>query len=179
MLNETIATKRLVLRPVRDEDAPALYSLLTWDVVQWLSSAAWPNRPEYTEAFVRRACAENGAGTGAVHAIEHAGSVSGVVALHPREGALAFGYWLGRSYWGSGFMSEAAEAFVDAFFTRNEVVHITSGAFAGNRASLRVQEKLGFVIVGEAPLYSKSRQCALPAFNTVLGRERRIHAAAA
>ncbi|MGV6871247.1 GNAT family N-acetyltransferase [Pseudochelatococcus sp. B33] len=179
MLNETIRTDRLVLRPLRGDDAPTLNSLLTWEVARWLASVPWPNRLEDTEAFARRACDENATGRGVVHAIERGGAVAGVIALHPRDGALHFGYWLGEPFWGNGFMSEAAEAFVDAFFACNDVVHITSGAFAGNEASLRVQRKLGFVVVGETPLYSKSQRRTLPSFDTVLGRERRIQTCAA
>lgn len=179
MLNKTIRTDRLVLRPLQEVDAPALYALMTWDVAQWLALVGWPNRPEETRTFVNRACGENASGRGAVHAIEREGVVAGVIALHPRDGALDLGYWLGRSHWDNGLMSEAAEAFVDTFFAANDVAHITSGAFADNQASLRVQEKLGFVVVGEVPLYSKARQRAMPAFNTVLGRERRIQAVAA
>jgi RimJ/RimL family protein N-acetyltransferase len=47
---------------------------------------------------------------------------------------------------------------------------IYSGAFAGNAASLRVQEKLGFILDGETLLYSNPWQTGLPHINTVLTR---------
>ena len=47
---------------------------------------------------------------------------------------------------------------------------IYSGVFADNAASLRVQEKLGFVRDGETTLYSKPRGADFPHINTRLTR---------
>ncbi len=47
---------------------------------------------------------------------------------------------------------------------------IYSGAFADNEASLRVQEKLGFVRDGETTLHSKPRGADFPHVNTKLTR---------
>lgn len=176
MLSETITTDRLLLRPVREDDAPALYPLLTWNVTQWLSSVPWPNRVEDTRAHLARAAAASGGGKAAHYVLENGDGPCGTISLHPSDGALTLGYWLGERWWGRGLMTEAAEAFVDAFFQRHDVVHITSSAFAGNDASIKVQEKLGFVVVGETLHYSKPRRCVLPRFDTVLGRARRVSA---
>ena len=47
-----------------------------------------------------------------------------------------------------------------------------SGAVSENAASLRVQEKLGFVRDGVAMLYIPARRKELPSTNTVLTRAR-------
>lgn len=176
MLNETIRTGRLVLRPVRGDDAPALYSLLTWEVAKWLSSVPWPNAVDDTRAYLARADRVNALGEGAHYVMQDGSGPCGVISLQQRDGALTLGYWLGESWWGKGLMTEAAEAFVDAFFSRHDVAHITSSVFAGNEASIRVLEKLGFVVVGETVRQSRSRQRAMPCFDTVLGRARRVQA---
>jgi RimJ/RimL family protein N-acetyltransferase len=49
---------------------------------------------------------------------------------------------------------------------------IYSGAVSENAASLRIQEKLGFVRDGEAMLYIPARRKELPSTNTVLTRSR-------
>ena len=50
-----IGTRRLILRPLRESDAAAIFALFNdWDVVRWLSSPPWP----YTREDARgRSCA--------------------------------------------------------------------------------------------------------------------------
>jgi len=62
----------------------------------------------------------------------------------PLEGAL--GYTLARRYWGRGLATEAAEAFVDFGFDELGLQRIVAMVEVGNGASVRVLEKLGFVI---------------------------------
>lgn len=174
MLNEAITTDRLILRPVCKDDAPALNVLMTRGVAQRLSNVPWPCKIDDTYEYLARAARENIRGDGAHFVIEDRNEPCGAISLQQRDGALTLGYWLGESWWGRGLMSEAVETFVDTFFTLHDVVHITSGVFAGNHAAIRVQEKLGFVIVGETPRYSRSLDCTLPHLDTVLGRARRI-----
>jgi RimJ/RimL family protein N-acetyltransferase len=81
------------------------------------------------------------------------------------------GYWLGQPYWGRGYMTEAARGIVVHAFASGVSETIYSGAFADNAASLRVQEKLGFVRTGETTLYAKPRGAEFPHVNTVLTRD--------
>jgi RimJ/RimL family protein N-acetyltransferase len=55
-------------------------------------------------------------------------------------------YWLGTPYWGTGYMTEALRALVNRMCSlTTPATRSFCGAFADNRASLRVQEKAGFV----------------------------------
>jgi RimJ/RimL family protein N-acetyltransferase len=69
--------------------------------------------------------------------------------LHDRSGA-----WLPRACFAAG---------------ADDTIY--SGAFADNAASLRVQEKVGFVRDGECMLYAQPRREKFPHINTVLTRE--------
>jgi ribosomal-protein-alanine N-acetyltransferase len=60
----------------------------------------------------------------------------------PEEGAL--GFTLARAYWGRGLATEAACAFVDFGFNEIHLRRIVATIEAGNSASVRVIEKLGF-----------------------------------
>ena len=82
------------------------------------------------------------------------------------------GYWLGRPYWGHGYMTEAARSFIAHVFGSGLSDIIYSGAFADNQASLRVQQKLGFERVGETMLDARPRGEKFPHINTVLTRAR-------
>ena len=67
-------------------------------------------------------------------------------------------------------MTEAARGFLAWIFAAHACDTIYSGVFADNGASLRVQEKLGFVRDGETILRSKPRGADFPHVNTKLTR---------
>ena len=49
-----IGTRRLILRPLRESDAAAIFALFNdWNVVRWLSAPPWPYTRGDAEAFVR------------------------------------------------------------------------------------------------------------------------------
>jgi len=54
------------------------------------------------------------------------------------------GYWLAKPYWNRGIMTEAVTRFVGYAFAELEVVRLTAEVFAGNEASVRVVQKVGF-----------------------------------
>jgi RimJ/RimL family protein N-acetyltransferase len=80
------------------------------------------------------------------------------------------GYWLGHPFWGRGYMTEAARGFLPRVFAAGLGDVVYSGGFADNAASLRVQEKLGFIHDGETMLYARPRGEKFPHINTVLTR---------
>ena len=55
------------------------------------------------------------------------------------------GYWLGKPFWGRGYMTEAAEEILRYGFENLNMSVIWCGYYDGNNKSKRVQEKLGFV----------------------------------
>jgi RimJ/RimL family protein N-acetyltransferase len=63
------------------------------------------------------------------------------------EGEAVLGFTLARSYWGRGLATEAGEVLVRFGFGPLGLGRIVSVVEAGNLASLRVLEKLGFVVV--------------------------------
>lgn len=60
-------------------------------------------------------------------------------------GSLAF--YLARAYWGQGLATEAGRAFVNFGFQELGLKKIVTTVQAGNGASMRVLEKLGFALV--------------------------------
>jgi [ribosomal protein S5]-alanine N-acetyltransferase len=63
-----------------------------------------------------------------------------------REATLAF--YLSREYWGRGLATEAGRAFIEFGFGQLNLARIVATVEVGNAASLRVLEKLGFVLTG-------------------------------
>jgi RimJ/RimL family protein N-acetyltransferase len=63
------------------------------------------------------------------------------------KGEAVLGFTFARSYWGRGLATEAGDFFVRFGFGELGLNRIVSVVEAGNLASLRVLEKLGFVVV--------------------------------
>jgi len=60
----------------------------------------------------------------------------------------ALGLYLAREFWGRGLATEAGRAFVSFGFHELRLARIVATVEAGNAASLRVLEKLGFARIG-------------------------------
>ncbi|MEM7230356.1 MAG: GNAT family N-acetyltransferase [Planctomycetota bacterium] len=59
------------------------------------------------------------------------------------DDAIALGYRLGRSYWGSGFATEGSRALIDYAFTTLDLTRLVALALVENTASIRVMQKVG------------------------------------
>jgi RimJ/RimL family protein N-acetyltransferase len=182
MLQTCIATRaaRLALRPVREGDDEILFPLFAdWGVIRWLSSPPWPYMREDMQSFVREQTIPAGDNAETRFAITLEQAPIGIVgvrmrpASHLQRGAGPnIGYWLGRPYWGHGYMTEALYSVVDHVFCTQSHDAIYSGCFAGNTASLRVQEKVAFERDGETLLHSRPRGGEFPHINTLVTRAR-------
>lgn len=180
-----LRTERLLLRPLRPDDAAPLFALFNnWNVVRLLSSPPWPYTRADAEWFVSQVIAHSPELNEDALAIACEGAFIGVLGVRLREaGALQrgagpnIGYWIGEPFWGRGLMSESVRVVVQHIFKSTGADAVYSGAFAENAASLRVQEKTGFVRDGDTTLFSKPRGGDLPHVNTVLTRMRFEHLA--
>jgi len=171
-------TRRLHLRPPRESDAEPLYALFAnWEVMRWLSSPPWPyavgDAHSFIQArkapdpeFITAAIVLDGAFIGIIDAIIKPASAI------QRERGYSVGYWIGQPYWGRGYMSEAARGLIAHVFATISDDTIFSGAFAGNAASLRIQEKLGFARDDEAMFFSNPHKKDVLQVNTSLARAR-------
>lgn len=65
--------------------------------------------------------------------------------LVDRDNECNLGYWLGKPFWGRGYMPEAAQALLRHAFEDLSMTAVWCGYYDGNTQSKRVQEKLGFV----------------------------------
>lgn len=152
----TLRTERLLLRPVRTDDAPLVFPhasdpqltrYLTWTPHRDVGDSA---------AFLRHAGNARVQGNGWVWSIFEEGQFRGVVgveAIARGRGAIRYdrgelGYWVGRPHHGRGIATEAAAAAVAFGFRRLALHKIVVRAATENPASLAVIRKLGFTRVG-------------------------------
>ena len=173
---DVVRTQRLLLRPLNASDADRVHALFNnWNVVRRLSSPPWPYTLADARSFVDTMARNANDLVKTSFAITRDGLLIGgidirVSSTEPRRPGPILGYWLGEDYWGQGYMSEAARGFLSHVFAAGVSDVICSGAFVDNVASLRVQEKLGFVREGEIMMFAKPRNGEFPHVNTTLAR---------
>lgn len=145
---ESLRTPRLVLRPFAMSDAPAVAALCADREIA--ATTLFIPHP-YTLADAQRWLATHSAawasGTGAMFAVTLAsdGTLVGAIGLHPNRdhNRAELGYWIGKSFWGRGYATEAARAVTRWGFERLGLERIFAYHFASNPASGRVIEKIG------------------------------------
>ena len=148
-----ITTQRLRLRMMRLTDAhviaayrglPEIARYQDWDMPYGLDDAQ-------RTLSKQEAWDDVTAGEWVQVAIEHQGGVVGDVAVGMvAPGVAGLGYSLAPQHHGFGYVSEAAEAVVDALFANTDVVRIVATLDPQNFASMRVIEQLGFTYEGLA-----------------------------
>lgn len=169
-----IETKRLILRDFSFDDVPRIARYAGEPAVsRMLALVPCPYTEAHGSAFVGDVLASNALGDGLALAIarrKEPGALIGTISF-TREGPSAeIGWWLGRPYWGKGFATEAVAAMVAVAFRDPTLTTLVAGAFAENAASLRVQEKLGFVRTGLGERHSAARGARAPHIDTLLTR---------
>jgi RimJ/RimL family protein N-acetyltransferase len=137
-----LRTERLTLRAPRQSDAKAI-ALFADDrrIAANTTRLPHPYRLGDAEQFIAAVNKRDGE---ACFVIALDGTAIGVCSVEPREDGPELGYWLGVSYWGRGFATEAARAVIDHAFGELECETLQSGARVSNPASRRVLEKCGF-----------------------------------
>ena len=81
----------------------------------------------------------------------------GAIGIIPDESGGELGYWLGKPYWGQGFVSEAVRRFVRFVFEELSLSELRASVFPDNPASSRVLVKAGFAFTGADTLDSPAR----------------------
>ncbi len=144
-----IKTDRLLLRPLRRDDAPAICEALSsWEVVKNLARVPWPYELADAEMFIAKAGERAAAGEEHTFVVDDGSLVGAISVRGIEDGDAAVGYWLAEPAWGRGYATEALQALVDYVFKTLPVASLSAGVITDNPASMRVLEKAGFVRSG-------------------------------
>jgi ribosomal-protein-alanine N-acetyltransferase len=152
----TLETERLVLRPVTEADAtavflyasnPAVTRFTLFETHQTLDDSRW-----FAEEYARsRYASREPDPFGIVLKTDPLKTVVGTLGAHWASQpnlTMEFGYSLAEPYWGRGLVAEAARAVIRYVFEEYAVERLQAQVFAGNDASERVLQKLGFAREG-------------------------------
>ncbi len=155
-----LRTQRLLLRPPLPDDVEQITERIGLKDVAWnLGRAPYPYQRTDAEEWLQRipqGWAEN---TGYVLVLTRPSEgVIGCVGLDRKAmDVWEIGYWLGKPWWGRGYVTEAASALMKWAEEDMGIEQFASGHFVDNPASGRVLEKLGFKPVGETELFGRAR----------------------
>ena len=144
-----LTTKRLILRPWREEDAENLFAYAKDPDVG--PPAGWPphtdveNSREVIKKFLSApetyaVCLQDGKPIGSIGL-----KLKGSTDMTDREDECELGYWIGKPFWGQGLIPEAARELLRHAFEDLNMRAVWCGYYEGNEKSRRVQQKLGFV----------------------------------
>jgi ribosomal-protein-alanine N-acetyltransferase len=144
----SLETPRLILRPFRAEDAPAVQELAgAPEVADTTMSIPHPYPPGAAESWIAThppQWVEGTLATFAVIARETHGLVGAIgLVIETIHARAELGYWIGLPYWGRGYATEAGHALFDFAFGPLALHRIEARHFTRNAASGRVMQKLG------------------------------------
>lgn len=161
-----LKTERLILRPWELSDAKSLYEYAKDPDVGLI--AGWP--PHKNEEESKRIIKDVFSGeqcyavclksdNKAIGSIEL--KLNGHTDMTERDDECELGYWIGKPFWGNGYMPEAAKELIRHGFETLGMNVIWCGYYDGNAKSKRVQEKCGFVY------YRTTNDVEVPLMNEV------------
>lgn len=144
-----LTTPRLLLRPLADADAPAVFAIFSHpEVMRYWSSPPFTDMAQ-AERLVRDSQESHATSGyrqfGIVRQSDAAllGTCT-FFAFHTASRRAEMGYALGRPFWGVGYMHEALTALVDYAFTALDLHRLEADIDPRNTASARTLERLGF-----------------------------------
>lgn len=144
-----LETERLILRRWKESDAESLYEYAKDPDVGPI--AGWPPHKSVNESMdvIKNVFAASEAyavclktDCRAIGAIEL--KLNGHTDMTDRDDECELGYWLGKSFWGQGYMPEAVREMLRHAFEDIGMTKVWCGYYEGNDKSKRVQEKCGF-----------------------------------
>jgi ribosomal-protein-alanine N-acetyltransferase len=147
LLQETIYTERLILRPFTLTDAPRVRVLAgDREIYETTLFVPYPYEDGMAESWISTHQAGFYEGRGVVFAICLAsGTLIGAISLNKSGlfNSAELGYWIGVAHWNRGYCTEAAKAVLEYGFNTLRYHKISARHFVGNTSSGRVMEKAG------------------------------------
>jgi RimJ/RimL family protein N-acetyltransferase len=168
-----IETKRLLLRPLQDDDAPVMARRLNnFEISKNLGRVKFPYG--LTDAVEFIAFQRSYDARSKICAITFKCAPDEILGLVSYEyfvekSKTEFGYWLSECCWGQRIMTEAATALLDYAFTKAEITELHAGYW--NPVSGHLLRNLGFVETHKAMSFCLAQNEKIASTKLALTRE--------
>ena len=155
MPQPSLETKRLILRPFRLTDAPAVQELAgERDIADTTMNIPHPYEDGMAEEWIesREPGYEDGKIATFAIVLRDGSELVGAIGLQIDRGhnKAELGYWIGKPFWNLGYATEATIAILAFGFDKLRLGRIQAGHLARNPSSGRVMEKAGMILEGTA-----------------------------
>ena len=145
-------TARLFMRPFRENDAAAACTIARdWEVARWTARIPHPYEVKMAVDWIADGANRRASGEELGYAITRRADdtlIGGVgLTFVDDPGAAELGFFLGKRFWGQGFMGEAVGAVLDAGFTILKLETVWASTAQENARSAALQERHGFTYV--------------------------------
>lgn len=147
----TLETERLILRDFGPTDWDALHAIISDpEVTRFMHFASWDEvkRREWFMWLVQNVGNQKHEGYNWAITLRSNGMLIGWFFIGGKDGTRECGYALNRSFWGQGYMPEAARAIFAYEFTVLGTHRIFAECETLNTASARVMQKSGMIYEG-------------------------------
>lgn len=178
-----LLSARLRLRPLRQDDIPAMVGMLQdWEVVRHTATIPHPYTAGDAQAFLdlmRQRCVQRqGIALGLERTLDN--RLIGVMGFGMTDdGGAELGYWLGRDYWRQGYGAEALRRLIRHVFADMGLPHLTALVHPDNAASRALLDHVGFAAHGHDTCAMPSRGHSInsPRYRLLADDWRTAHAA--
>jgi ribosomal-protein-alanine N-acetyltransferase len=149
----TLRTDRLLLRPLCEADAPAIFAIRSDPVIMRYASSVPLTSLDQADAFIARDAVGMAAGEIlrlGLQRLEDDALIGTCILFHMNAQCrrAEVGYELRHDAWGRGYMHEALQALLHFAFTELALNRVEADIDPRNAASARALERLGFVREG-------------------------------
>lgn len=141
-----MTTQRLVLRPLRIEDAEALHPMYSDAEANTYGSHPSTTTFEESRDRLEKGIADQAWRAWAVTLKGDDTAIGSVASYEKRQGKVTeIGYALKRAYWGKGLVTEAVAAMIDLLFAEGQR-RVFADTDPDNALSIAVLKRLGFTL---------------------------------
>ncbi len=148
-----VVDNEIILKQLSNDDAEELIKLTEKNIDFLLPWFEWASNVsiETTKTFIKRSYSKNRKRKGCDLGIYYKGKLVGVIALMNYNKKISveaeIAYWLSKDYNGKGIMTRVCKKIEEFCFTKLNFDTLYIIAFAENKSSRTIPEKLGFDIV--------------------------------
>lgn len=155
-----LETERLTLRKLNQTDAERIEELAgDYDVAKTTLNIPHPYPKGGATEFISKVLHAEENGTIIIFAIieKETDDLIGLININltPTHERGELGYWIGKTYWGNGFGTEAAKAILSLGFESLNLNKIFARAITTNPGSWRIMEKIGMTHEGTLKQHGK------------------------